>query len=99
MVQRRLIDGVTVVNGGIVVVQWRSEGSSMLVQRCAGWLGDFKKKNQNYKNFKQNKKIKKNIFFFFFFVKSKNIFGMPKQMEPKLHYANNLTSIILQNRF
>jgi hypothetical protein len=41
----------------------------------------------------------KNKVFFVFLVKSKNIFGMPKQMEPKLHYANNLTSIILQNRF
>jgi len=84
MVQRRLIDGVTVVNGGIVVVQWRSEGSSMLVQRCAGWLGDLKKKNLNSKNGIQNLKIKTKLFFFFFFVQSKNIFGMPKQMEPKI---------------
>jgi len=67
MVQRRLIDGVTVVNGGIVVVQWRSEGSSMLVQRCAGWLGDLKKKNLNSKNGIQNLKIKTKLFFFFFF--------------------------------
>jgi hypothetical protein len=71
MVQRRLIDGVTVVNGGIVVVQWRSEGSSMLVQRCAGWLGDLKKKNLNSKNGIQNLKIKTKLFFFFFFFEIK----------------------------
>jgi hypothetical protein len=71
MVQRRLIDGVTVVNGGIVVVQWRSEGSSMLVQRCAGWLGDLKKKNLNSKNGIQNLKIKTKLFFFFFLSNQK----------------------------
>jgi len=69
MVQRRLIDGVTVVNGGIVVVQWRSEGSSMLVQRCAGWLGDLKKKNLNSKNGIQN---------FFFFCQIKKYFRYAK---------------------
>jgi hypothetical protein len=76
MVQRRLIDGVTVVNGGIVVVQWRSEGSSMLVQRCAGWLGDLKKKNLNSKNGIQNLKIKTTLFFFFFFLSNQKIFSV-----------------------
>jgi len=50
MVQRRLTDGVMVVNGGIVVVQRWSDGSSMLVQHCARWLGDLKKKKPNSKN-------------------------------------------------
>jgi hypothetical protein len=65
MVQRRLIDGVTVVNGGIVVVQRWSDGSSMLVQHCARWLGDLKKIKPNSKNGLQNLKIKMKFFFFF----------------------------------
>jgi len=78
MVQRRLIDGVTVVNGGIVVVQWRSEGSSMLVQRCAGWLGDLKKKKPKHQKCFKKLKNKKKDFFFFFFCQIKKYFRYAK---------------------